>query len=336
MLLCVGWVYGGRKKWRGIVEANLDTANDTRARKTFISHSSLDRAYVRAFVELLEDIGMPDGSIVCSSVSGYGVPVGEDIFDWLRSQFVECDLHVVYALSSNYYQSPASLNEMGAAWLARANASLLLLPGFDFGDIKGCVSPRIVGIKLDGPEDELKVRLGELKDAFVEEFSLAHLAEAKWERRRDEFIDKVRKAASETDNTGSHSPDVSTDSGVQPVQSARVVALPAMPNTPVEPALLLVYAASSDGQILCVKTMGSGTVVSAAGKSFNADATHRESARWVEALGFLVAHGWVKPMGNKGQVYEVTGTGYKVSDVLKDGMGIDTTRDPREELKEFE
>lgn len=41
-------------------------------------------------------------------------------------------------------------------------------------------------------------------------------------------------------------------------------------------------------------------------------------------------------MGSKGQVFEVTGTGYKVSDKLKDAMGIDTSHDPLEELKRFE
>lgn len=36
--------------------------------KVFISHSNKDVEIVKAFVELLEDIGMPEDSIVCTSV----------------------------------------------------------------------------------------------------------------------------------------------------------------------------------------------------------------------------------------------------------------------------
>lgn len=76
--------------------------------KIFISHSSKDKEYVKLFAELLEDIGLPEGSIICTSVPGYGIPGGQKIYDWLRDQFLECELRVIYALSKNYYDSPAS------------------------------------------------------------------------------------------------------------------------------------------------------------------------------------------------------------------------------------
>lgn len=323
--------YGG-----SLTEAVLDTASSTKPRKIFISHSSLDAAYVKAFVELLEDIGVPDRAIVCSSVPDYGVPEGVDIFDWLRRQFVECDLHVVYALSSNYYKSPASLNEMGAAWVVKAESSLLLLPGFEFGNIRGCVNPRAAGIKLDGPEDELKARLGELKDKFVKQFSLERPRDARWERRRDEFIMKIRGIALEAAEQESQSSDELIEPSMRSAVAADTASASTMLHVPLEPAFLLVYAACGDGQIWSIRTLGSGALVQAAGKHFTANATPRESARWVEALDTLVAQGWVKPVGSKGQVFEVTGTGYKVSDKLKDAMGIDTSHDPLEELKRFE
>lgn len=55
-----------------------------------------------------------------------------------------------------------------------------------------------------------------------------------------------------------------------------------------------------------------------------ADSSQRESARWQEALDMLITWGWVKPVGRKGEVYEVT------------GMCIDTSKEPLEELKQFE
>lgn len=41
-----------------------------RANKLFISHSSKDAEYVKAVVELLEDIGLSEEEMVCSSVPG--------------------------------------------------------------------------------------------------------------------------------------------------------------------------------------------------------------------------------------------------------------------------
>lgn len=72
------------------------------------------------------------------------------------------------------------------------------------------------------------------------------------------------------------------------------------------------------------------------GKQFMADNSQRESARWQEALDLLITWGWVKPVGRKGEVYEVTGTGYTKADWLKDDMCIDTSKEPLEELKQFE
>ncbi|KAI4449094.1 hypothetical protein C823_003623 [Eubacterium plexicaudatum ASF492] len=67
-----------------------------------------------------------------------------------------------------------------------------------------------------------------------------------------------------------------------------------------------------------------------------ADNSKRESARWIEALDRLIEWGWVKAIGYKGEIFELTGTGYSKADWLKNGMGIDTSKDPLDELKEFE
>ena len=105
---------------------------------------------------------------------------------------------------------------------------------------------------------------------------------------------------------------------------------------PVEPAFLLVYAAEGNGQIFRLATLGSAVQVSTDGKQFMADNSQRESARWQEALDLLITWGWVKPVGRKGEVYEVTGTGYTKADWLKDDMCIDISKEPLEELKQFE
>lgn len=107
-------------------------------------------------------------------------------------------------------------------------------------------------------------------------------------------------------------------------------------NIPLEPAFLLVYAADGDGQIIKTRTLSSPTQIFTSGKQFMADNSKRESARWEEALDRLLEWGWVKAVGYKGEIFELTGTGYSKADWLKDRMGIDTSKDPLDELKEFE
>ena len=121
-----------------------------------------------------------------------------------------------------------------------------------------------------------------------------------------------------------------------PEENKSVVGLDDVGNIPVDSAFLLVYAADGDGQILKIRTLGSPTQIFTSGKQFMADNSQRESARWQEALDMLIMWGWVKSVGRKGEVYEVTGTGYTKADWLKDGMCIDTSKEPLEELKQFE
>lgn len=106
-------------------------------------------------------------------------------------------------------------------------------------------------------------------------------------------------------------------------------------NIPVESAFLLVYAADGDGQILKLRTINSPTLIFTSGKRFMADDSKRESARWVEALDRLIEWGWVKAVGYKGEIFELTGTGYSKADWLKESMRIDTSKDPLDELKRF-
>lgn len=106
-------------------------------------------------------------------------------------------------------------------------------------------------------------------------------------------------------------------------------------NIPLESAFLLVYAADGDGQIIKSQTLSSPAQIFTSGKQFMADNSKRESARWTEALDRLLEWGWVKAIGYKGEIFEVTGTGYHKADWLKDSMGIDTSKAPLDEIKEF-
>ncbi len=162
--------------------------------KIFISHSSQDKDIVTCFVDFLEDIGLTEDQIFCSSVPGYGVPLDEDIYDYLKQQFQDYALHVILVLSDCYYKSVACMNEMGAAWVLQNKYTTLLLPGFEFHEIKGAINPRRIGLKLDSGLAEIKEKLGQLKDSLTQEFGLEKISDVRWERKRDAFINAISQS----------------------------------------------------------------------------------------------------------------------------------------------
>lgn len=159
--------------------------------KIFISHSSEDLKYVEPFVELLADIGLTNENLFCSSVPDYAIPLNQDIFDYLASLFHNYKLYVVFMLSNNYYESPVCLNEMGAAWVLKSEYTSILLPGFEYKEIKGAVNPNKIGMKLDDEEELLKKRLGELKNLMSKEFGIS-VPDMRWEKKRNDFIEMMK------------------------------------------------------------------------------------------------------------------------------------------------
>lgn len=164
----------------------------TKPTKIFISHSTDDKEYVAKLVDLLDGMGLDQTQVFCSSLPGYDIPVGKDIFDFLREQFQNHELHVFLMHSKNYYKSAASLNEMGAAWVLRNSCTSFLLPGFNFEDMTGAINGRSIAIKLDNDETEVKDKLNQLYDKVVNEFGLTKKAAVVWETKRDRFIKDIK------------------------------------------------------------------------------------------------------------------------------------------------
>lgn len=114
----------------------------------FISHSSENEKIATSLVKMLRTLGFNKKNLFCSSVPGYDIPEGEDIYDTLAAKFVEYDIYVIFLLSKNYYDSVACLNEMGATWVLKAKYSTIVCPGFTVPEIKGAVNPRKMAVVL--------------------------------------------------------------------------------------------------------------------------------------------------------------------------------------------
>ena len=98
--------------------------------KIFISHSSKNEDYGNALVDLLINVGVSGEQVIFTSNDAYGIPTGQNIFNWLKNEINEKP-YVIYLLSPEYYSSVACLNEMGAAWIVENEHTMIFTPNFN-------------------------------------------------------------------------------------------------------------------------------------------------------------------------------------------------------------
>lgn len=135
--------------------------------KIFISHSSKNDNYGNALVDLLTGIGVKNNQIIFTSNTAYGIPIGQNIFNWLKDRINEKPF-VVYLLSPEYYSSVACLNEMGAAWIVENKHAMIFTPNFDLSSYEfqnGALDPREIGFYIYN-EDRLTAFIESLKESF--------------------------------------------------------------------------------------------------------------------------------------------------------------------------
>lgn len=273
------------KFYPGELEIKEQEIMTDKPHKIFISHSSKDVAYVAQIVNLLDGMGLNQTQVFCSSLPGYGVPIDTNIFDFLRDQFLKYNLHVIFIHSDNYYMSPISLNEMGAAWALKNAVTSILLPGFGFEKMTGVVNNRAIAIKLDSQRLELQDKLNQLYDKIISEFGLVRKADIIWQQKRDAFIDDIQQVKSEASKKLKLSPEANK--------------------------LLRTAASDPSGQILKTTDLSTGTSIQGGSTVMNGEISQQESAKWIAALNDLLKAALVSQVDAKGQVFAVTDAGYK-------------------------
>jgi len=157
--------------------------------KIFLSHTSKNKFYGDKLVDLLRSVGIKENEIIYTSNTAYGIPVGQNIFNWLKSQISEKPF-VIYLLSEEYYQSVACLNEMGAAWIIENKHAALFTPNFNLSSKEfqnGALDPREIGFYITDEERVL---------------SFLHLISEDFEISKSHIIisQSVKKFLAEIDN----------------------------------------------------------------------------------------------------------------------------------------
>lgn len=266
--------------------------NDTMQKqpKIFISHSSKDAEYAIRFTELFDSIGLNREQIFCSSVPGYNIPIDKDIFEYLREQFEQNDLYVIFLLSHNYYESIICLNEMGAAWALKSRSTTILLPGFNFDEIEGVVSKNKIAIKLTIEGDDIKDKLNQLYENIIEEFGLTGKVDIIWEKKRAKFLDGILKIK-DNRNSDLH-------------RKYKILI------SPEAEEILREVVISHKDEIIITKTLQSGKSIQYGYKCHSESEGQREFSKWDGAVDELIKLGFIKAFDKKHEIFKFTREGY--------------------------
>lgn len=152
----------------------------------FLSHKSDDKQYGDALEKLIVGLGVKNSQLIYTSHPLHKIPLDEDIYDYLRNHF-KTKVFMIILWSDKYLESPACLNEMGAAWVTQSDYTNIFVPTFSFGNPKFhecAVDTRKMGALLNGDEHcrasmiEFKNKIQELFDLDNDEATTSFLLDA--------------------------------------------------------------------------------------------------------------------------------------------------------------
>ena len=118
-------------------------------------------------------LGIKNDQLIYTSHPMHKIPMDANIYDYLRSN-INSNIFMIILWSDAYLDSPACLNEMGAAWVAQSDYTNIYVPNFSFGNPKYhecAVDTRKMGAVLNGDE-HCKASMIELKNKIQELFGL--------------------------------------------------------------------------------------------------------------------------------------------------------------------
>lgn len=159
----------------------------------FLSHRSSDKIYGHALRDYLVGLGIKNNQLIYTSHPMHKIPMDENIYDYLREN-INSKIFMIILWSDAYLESPACLNEMGAAWVAQSDYTNIYVPTFSFGNPKYhecAVDTRKMGAVLNGDE-HCKASMIEFKNKVQELFKLEK-DEQNEAYLLDEFIKEITK-----------------------------------------------------------------------------------------------------------------------------------------------
>lgn len=157
----------------------------------FLSHKSNDVKYGNALRDFIIGLGVQNSQLIYTSHPLHKIPLDKNIYDYLREN-INSEIFMIILWSNDYLESPACLNEMGAAWVTQSDYTNVYVPTFSFGNPKYhecAVDTRKMGAVLNG-DAHCKANIIELKNKIQSLFDLQD-DEQKSAYLIDEFIAKL-------------------------------------------------------------------------------------------------------------------------------------------------
>lgn len=158
----------------------------------FLSHRSSDKKYGDALEKLITGLGVKSKQLIYTSHPLHKIPLDANIYDFLR-RHINQKVFVIILWSNEYLESPACLNEMGAAWVTQSDYTNFYTPDFAFGNPKYhecAVDTRKMGAVLNGDE-HCKASMIEFKNKILQLFNLS-IDEQTWTYLLDRFIEDIK------------------------------------------------------------------------------------------------------------------------------------------------
>ncbi|MCE7058122.1 toll/interleukin-1 receptor domain-containing protein [Algoriphagus sp. AGSA1] len=155
-------------------------------KKIFISHSSKDDEIGKEVINLLQLIGVKHNQIFYTSATGYGIPLGKDWVETLKTE-VSAEGIVISLLSDNYFTSQICLLEMGATWVLSKLHIPILIPPLNFKSVNEVINATQGFMITD------KLKWSTLKKDLEQLFDIDPLPYEKWEPQRDAILDRISK-----------------------------------------------------------------------------------------------------------------------------------------------
>lgn len=168
-------------------EDEIDGVPNKEISKVFISHASKDGPIIEELIDLLETIGLDSTQIFCTSFEGYGIDLGENFLEAIKSELSGESL-VLFVLTENFYNSPICMCELGATWVLSKEHIPVVVPPLNYDEIKGTL-PLTQGFKINEP-----LKLNSFKNKIEETFAIVQpLNFSTWERKRDRICGRLDK-----------------------------------------------------------------------------------------------------------------------------------------------
>jgi len=101
-------------------------------KKVFVSHSVADKKMINNLIGFLNNIGIKDDDIFCTSISGT-LEGGRSFVDQIRDNVLGSKV-VIFLLTERFFLSYFCLAELGAAWALNPNILPIIVPSISIAE----------------------------------------------------------------------------------------------------------------------------------------------------------------------------------------------------------